>query len=64
MEDTTMTKKEYMKPAMEVFEIDMNAQILAGSVASVTTTGLDVEDELVLPGSGLPTTGDVWDDAW
>lgn len=59
-----MTKKEYMKPAMEVFEIDMNAQILAGSVASVTTTGLDVEDELVLPGSGLPTTGDVWDDAW
>ena len=59
-----MTKKEYMKPAMEVFEIDMNTQILAGSVASVSTTGLDVEDELVLPGSGLPTTGDVWDDAW
>ena len=59
-----MTKKEYLKPAMEVFEIDMNAQILAGSVGSVTTTGLDVEDELVLPGSGLPTTGDVWDDAW
>ena len=59
-----MIKKEYLKPAMEVFEIDMNVQILAGSVASVTTTGLDVEDELVLPGSGLPTTGDVWDDAW
>ena len=59
-----MTKKEYMKPAMEVVDIDLNAQILAGSVASVTTTGLDVEDELVLPGSGLPTTGDVWDDAW
>ena len=59
-----MTKKEYMKPAMEVFEIDMNTQILAGSVASVSTTGLDVEDELILPGSGLPTTGDVWDDAW
>lgn len=59
-----MTKKEYMKPAMEVVEIDIHAQILAGSVASVTTTGLDVEDELVLPGSGLPTTGDVWDDAW
>ena len=33
-------------------------------VTSITTTGLDVEDELVLPGSGLPTTGDVWDDAW
>lgn len=60
-----MTKKEYQKPAMEVVDIDMNAQILAGSVTSVGTSGLgDVEDELVLPGSGLPTTGSVWDDAW
>ena len=58
-----MTKKEYLKPAMQVVEIDIHAQILAGSVTSITTTGLDAEDELVLPGSGLPTTGDVWDDA-
>jgi hypothetical protein len=49
---------------MQVVEIDIHAQILAGSVTSVSTTGLEVEDELVLPGSGLPTTGDVWDDAW
>ena len=27
-----MTKKEYMKPTMEVVEIDIHAQILAGSV--------------------------------
>ena len=27
-----MTKKEYQKPAMEVVDIDMKAQILAGSV--------------------------------
>ena len=59
-----MTKKEYMKPTIEVVDVDMDIQILAGSVTSITTTGLDVEDELVLPGSGLPTTGDVWDDAW
>ena len=59
-----MTKKEYLKPEMQVVEIDIHAQILASSVTSVSTTGLEVEDELVLPGSGLPTTGDVWDDAW
>jgi len=59
-----MTKKEYLKPEMEVVDVDMDVQILAGSVTSVSTTGLEVEDELVLPGSGLPTTGSVWDDAW
>ena len=64
MEDTTMTKKEYLKPEMQVVEIDIHAQILAGSVTSVSTTGLEVGDELVLPGSGQPTTGDVWDNAW
>ena len=45
-----MKKKEYLQPSMEVVEINMNAQILAGSVTSVTTTGLD--DELDLGGSG------------
>ena len=59
-----MTKKEYLKPAMKTVELKQRTMILAGSVTSVKTTGLDVEDELVLPGSGLPTTGDVWDDAW
>ena len=60
-----MTKKEYLKPAMEVFEADFEEQILAGSVTSVTTTGLGYEeDELELPGEGQPTSGTVWDDAW
>ena len=58
-----MRKKEYMLPTMQVFALNVNAQILAGSVASVKATGLD-DEEIVLPGSGLPTTGDVWDDAW
>ena len=49
-----MTKKEYLKPAMTVFEADVEEQILAGSVL---TTGLDGED-LKLDG-----TGDNWGDA-
>ncbi len=59
-----MTKKEYLKPEMQVVEIDIHAQILAGSVTSVSTTGLEVEEELILPGEGLPKSGSVWDDAW
>jgi hypothetical protein len=62
MEDTTMKKKEYIQPAMEVVEIDMNAQILAGSVTSVTTTGLD-DEEIELPGSDLLEKWVLWDDA-
>jgi len=56
-----MTKKEYQKPVMEVIELQHKSQILAGSVTSVKTTGLDMEDELVLPPGGLP--GTPWDDA-
>ena len=53
-----MTKKEYMKPVMEVIEADIEQQILAGSVAGVTTTGLG--DENIDKGE---TPGDSWDDA-
>jgi hypothetical protein len=63
MEGTTMKKKEYLKPAMEVVETDVQSQILAGSVTSVTTTGLEVEDELELPGSDLLEKWILWDDA-
>ena len=31
MEDTTMKKKEYMKPEMQVVKIQQQCQILAGS---------------------------------
>ena len=58
-----MKKKEYLKPAMEVVETDVQSQILAGSVTSVTTTGLEVEDELELPGSDLLEKWVLWDDA-
>ncbi len=56
-----MTKKEYQKPVMEVLELQHKSQILAGSVTSVKTTGLDMEDELLLPPGGL--SGTPWDDA-
>ncbi len=41
-----MTKKEYQKPAIEVVEIDIEQQILAGSLTSVKSSGLDKEDDL------------------
>ena len=57
-----MTKKEYQKPVMEVLEADVEQQILAGSVKSVKTTGLD--DDLVLPDDEEPESGNPWEIAW
>ena len=59
-----MIKREYEKPMMQVIKTDMEQQILAGSITGVTSTGLDAEEELILPGEGLPKSGSVWDDAW
>lgn len=58
-----MKKKEYLQPTMEVVEIDMNAQILAGSVTSVTTTGLG-DVNLELPSGDDPISGVLNDAAW
>jgi hypothetical protein len=58
-----MKKKEYLQPTMDVVEIDMNAQILAGSVTSVTTTGLG-DDNLELPSGDDPISGVLNDAAW
>ena len=55
-----MTKKEYMKPAVEVLEADMEQQVLAGSVTEIITDGLD-DDDLILPPGGL--TGMPWENA-
>ena len=60
MEDTNMKKKEnYLKPALEVYEMELESNLL---VASVYTTGLD-NDELVIPDDD-EKSGDTWDDAW
>ena len=57
-----MTKKEYQKPVMEILEADIEQQILAGSVTSLTTSGLD--DDLILPDGEEPKSGSVWEEAW
>ena len=49
MEDATMIKREYEKPMMQVIKTDVRQQILAGSITGVTSTGLDAEEELILP---------------
>ena len=41
MEGTTMIKKDYLQPTMDVVVINTNVQILAGSIK---TTGLDGDD--------------------
>lgn len=40
-----MIKKEYMMPTMQVIQFMHQSHILAGSLQSVKTTGLDEEDE-------------------
>ena len=55
-----MKKKEYMKPVMKVIELQHKSQILAGSVTSLTTSGLD--DDLILPSEDQ--SGNPWEIAW
>ena len=57
-----LPKQEYQKPAMEVIELQHKSQILAGSVTSVKTTGLD--DDLILPEDEEPKSGNPWEFAW
>ena len=40
-----MIKKEYMMPTMQVIKFMHQSHILAGSLQSVKTTGLDEEEE-------------------
>ena len=58
-----MKKKEYLQPAMEIMKADTEAQILAGSVTELTTTGLGDGEELILPDLGLPGS-DPFEFAW
>ena len=46
MDDTTMIKKEYMKPTMQVVKVQHQSHILAGSLRSVKSSGLDSENDL------------------
>ena len=57
-----LPKQEYQKPVIKVIEADIEQQILAGSVTSVTTDGLD--EYLTLPDNEEPKSGSVWEEAW
>ena len=57
-----LPKQEYQKPVMKVIELQHKSQILAGSVKSVKTTGLD--DDLILPDDEEPKSGSIWEQAW
>lgn len=57
-----MIKKEYTKPAMQVVIIKNSPQILAGSLNSINSTGLDDSEQLLLDDVGL--SGGIWDNAW
>ena len=52
MDDTTMIKKEYMKPTMRVVKVQHQSHILAGSLQSVKSSGLDSENDLQYDGNG------------
>ena len=55
-----MTKKEYMKPVIELDEFDMEEELLA---YSVTSTGLGDNTEDNLKQVEGETSGDSWNDA-
>lgn len=47
-----MIKKEYMKPTMRVVKVQHQSHILAGSLQSVKSSGLDSENDLQYDGNG------------
>ena len=47
-----MIKKDYMKPTMNVVELRHQSHILAGSLTSVKSSGLDTADDLEYDNSG------------
>lgn len=52
----TMKKKQYMKPEQRVVELHHMNQLLAGSLRSVKSSGIDSEDEFEIEdevGSGF-----------
>lgn len=56
-----MDMKEYIKPEMQVFRIENNSQLLAGSVVSVETEGLDLGDDKELV---ITDDDNVWSGSW
>ena len=59
MEDTTMIKKEYMQPTLEVIEGETE-QMIASSVTIIISNGLSETDELNID----ETSANPWEFAW
>ena len=58
-----MTKKKiYQRPAMELFEVETEEQLLA--LSSVKTTGLDKEESLDYGDTSGNKEKNIWDEAW
>ena len=57
-----MIKKVYVKPAIEIDSTDMREQLLAASLASVRSSGLDAEESLEY-GDEDDKEKSLWDDA-
>ena len=57
-----MIKKVYLKPETELSEGDLDQQILAGSVTSIQTDGLDENDNLIYDADN--SDSDIWGGAW
>ena len=68
MEDTAMIKKEYIMPEIEVYQVQTQLQMLAGSLTGVTTNGLDddeeEDDDEIKYDPNNPQSGNPWGNAW
>ena len=55
-----MKKQEYQKPEMEVLTLQHQTQLMAGSLNSVSASGLDSAESLDYE----DTSGNAWVDGW
>ena len=55
-----MKKQEYQKPEMEVLTLQHQTQLMAGSLNSVSASGLDSSESLDYE----DTSGNAWEDGW
>ena len=59
MEETTMQKKDYKKPAQQVVMLQYRHQLLSGSLLSDIQSELDSEDAITI-GDEIPGGEDFW----
>ena len=55
-----MKKQEYQKPEMEVLTLQHQTQLMAGSLNSISASGLDSSETLNYD----ENSGNAWEDGW